>query len=63
LKDKTKKVDIYVKSIQKFSIETYQEKGCEYTATGQVDLCRTPTVMIQNSKIERAMNKEQLIKL
>jgi hypothetical protein len=57
------KMDIYVKSIQKFLIETHQGKGCEHTATVQVDLYRTSTVMIQNSKIERTINKEQLIKL
>ena len=32
------KMDIYVKSIQKFFIETHQGKGCEHTATVQVDL-------------------------
>jgi len=112
-------VEVYVKSIRQFSTETYRERGCEHTATGQVDLfrpqnklqfkrirglpdeekealkivdeiakekgfevkvhdlstfmgkikarirgiSRTPTVLIENNKIEGKISKEKLIKL
>jgi hypothetical protein len=35
-----KRIEVYVRSERQFSSETYQERGCEHTATGRVDVFR-----------------------
>jgi hypothetical protein len=35
-----KRIEVFVKSEESGFAETYKEKGCEHTATGQVDLQR-----------------------
>lgn len=56
-----KSIEVYVKSEERFYSEIYHERGCEHTATGQVDPSRPQSkLQFKKTKAYSAEDKEAL---
>jgi len=56
-----KKVELYVRSEKQLSSDTYRERGCEHTATGQVDMLRPHSKLrFEKTRTLREIDKRAL---